>query len=75
MGYDVTRKDGYFDEVTAQAVEKFRKDEGLSLEPKMDHQFYVKLREVIQAYKERKENDDQLQMAIGYMSHNLKSGK
>ncbi|MFC4409528.1 S41 family peptidase [Chungangia koreensis] len=75
MGYDVTRTDGYFDEVTAKAVEDFRQDKGLSLEPQMDHYFFVKLREVIQSYKERKENDDQLQMAIGYMSHTIKSGK
>lgn len=74
MGYDVTRKDGYFDEMTAQAVEAFRQEEGLSLSGEMDHQFFAKLREVIQSYKERKENDDQLQMAIGYMSHTIKSG-
>ena len=73
MGYDVVRKDGYFDEMTAQAVEKFRTAENLSSEQEMDREFFAKLREVITNYKERKENDVQLQMALGYLSNEIKT--
>jgi carboxyl-terminal processing protease len=71
LGYEVDRQDGYFDESTASAVEAFRSDMEISADPKMDRQFYAKLKEKVEAFRADKKNDKQLQMAIGYLHHQL----
>ncbi len=71
LGYEVERQDGYFDESTASAVEAFRADMEIVGDQKMDRQFYSKLKEKVEAFRADKKNDKQLQMAIGYMHHQL----
>ncbi|MET3575636.1 S41 family peptidase [Bhargavaea ullalensis] len=74
LGYDVPRADGYYDEMTKKAVEKFRDD--LDLEPNraMDREFFRALRGKIAEHQADEGNDEQLQLAIGYMKHALKTG-
>lgn len=71
LGYQVNREDGYFDESTASAVEAFRADMELEVNHHMDRPFYAKLKEKVEAFRADKKNDEQLQMAIGYMHHKM----
>lgn len=72
LGYQVKRKDGYFDSETAKAVKAFRKDAELEDVEKMNREFYLALKEEVETYRNQKENDKQLQMAIDYLLHELK---
>jgi carboxyl-terminal processing protease len=74
LGYDVTREDGYYDETTLKAVERFRDNEKLEPGGAMDDAFFRALRAKVIEYKGEEKNDDQLQLAVGYMKHVLKSG-
>ncbi|MFJ7932853.1 S41 family peptidase [Sporosarcina sp. NPDC096371] len=71
LGYSVGRTDGYFDESTTLAVQAFRADAKVKADEKMDRIFYTALKEKVEAYRKDHKNDDQLQMAIGYMHHQL----
>ncbi|SIT69060.1 S41 family peptidase [Edaphobacillus lindanitolerans] len=74
LGYEISRKDGYFDETTEKAVEKFRNDEDLQPGRAMDRDFFRSLRSRITKYQADVKNDEQLQLAIGYMKHALRTG-
>ncbi|SDE30218.1 carboxyl-terminal processing protease [Bhargavaea beijingensis] len=74
LGYDVTREDGYYDETTLKAVEQFRDHEKLNPGGAMDDAFFRALRQKVIDYKSDEKNDDQLQLAVSYMKHVLKSG-
>lgn len=71
LGYPIVRKDGFFDMDTAEAVSEFRKRYDLQDGQHMDEQFFAKLIEQLQAYKDAQVNDMQLQMAISYVMHQL----
>lgn len=72
LGYNVVRKDGYFDEDTMNAVEKYRKEKGLELNAEIDDVLFQSLSQTLIEYKARKENDKQLQMGISYLIHEMK---
>ena len=69
LGYSVAREDGFFDESTSRAVNAFREDaESRSRDHTMDRLFFTAESKVEEFRNDRK-NDDQLQMAIGYIHH------
>lgn len=72
LGYKVEREDGYFDEQTATTVEIFRKDAKIKANDKMDREFFVAIKEQVEAFREDRKNDTQLKMAIDYLLHELK---
>lgn len=72
LGYNIVRKDGYFDEDTMKAVEKYRQDNKLEANNEIDDLLFQSLSKTLMDYKARKENDKQLQMGISYLIHNLK---
>ncbi len=71
LGYTVGRKDGYFDESTARAVHAFRVDAKVEATEVMDRVFYTALKDKVEAFRGDRQNDDQLQMAIGYIHHEI----
>ncbi|MEG0383985.1 S41 family peptidase [Solibacillus cecembensis] len=71
LGYAIVRKDGFFDMETAQAVSNFRKRYDLQDGRHMDEQFFAKLTEQLQTYKDSQINDTQLQMALSFVMHQL----
>lgn len=71
LGYSVGRDDGYFDESTVVAVRAFRMEAKVPEENIMDRKFFTALQEKVEAYRKDKENDKQLQVAIGYVHHLL----
>lgn len=72
LGYSVSRDDGYFDEKTAQAVRTFRTDKLISTADKMDKHFFDGLKKQVELFRDDKENDYQLQMALDYLAHELR---
>ncbi|WP_391120438.1 S41 family peptidase [Psychrobacillus sp. L3] len=72
LGYNIVRKDGYFDEDTMKAVEKYREENKLESNNEIDDVFFQSLSKNISDYKSLKENDKQLQMGISYLIHDLK---
>ena len=72
LGYNVVQKNGYYDEDTMDAVEKYRKERSLEPNQEMDEAFFQSLSKTLSDYKARKENDKQLQMGISYLIHELK---
>ncbi|QFF98218.1 PDZ domain-containing protein [Psychrobacillus glaciei] len=72
LGYNIVRRDGYFDEDTMKAVEKYREESKLESNKEIDDVFFQSLSKKISDYKDRKENDKQLQMGISYLIHGLK---
>ncbi len=74
LGYSVTRKDGFFDESTARAIEAFREDLKMDASQQMDRIFFAALKDKVEEFRTDSKNDDQLQMAIGYI-HNKMSEK
>lgn len=72
LGYNIVRKDGYFDEDTMDAVEKYRQEKSLEPKAEMDDALFQSVSTTIQEYKARKENDKQLQMGISYLIHEMK---
>ncbi len=71
LGYNVARKDGYFDENTLEAVDKYRETNKLEVNSKLDEAFFQNMTNTINNYKSRKENDQQLQMGVSYIIHKL----
>ena len=69
LGYNLEREDGYFDELTASAVKDFSEDAKVASNSKMDRQFFKTLKEQVETYREDRENDDQLRMALDYLLH------
>lgn len=72
LGYKVRKADGYFDRETVNAVLEFRQDADLEVEKEMDREFFIALKEEVEAFRAKKENDKQLQMALDYLVHDLK---
>ncbi|WP_144509529.1 S41 family peptidase [Bacillus sp. FJAT-22090] len=72
LGYNIGREDGYFDEGTMDAVEKYRQERSLNELDEIDDVFFQSLTKTVSEYKAKKENDKQLQMGIGYLIHDLK---
>ncbi|MCZ2257256.1 S41 family peptidase [Sporosarcina sp. G11-34] len=69
LGYSVDRDDGYFDDITANAVEKFRKDAKVEKGNEMDRIFFATLKDQVEVFRKDRENDNQLQMALDYILH------
>ncbi|WP_040227770.1 S41 family peptidase [Bhargavaea cecembensis] len=74
LGFDVARSDGYYDETTTKAVEEFRDEEDLDPGLAMDSAFFRALRTRIADHQASEANDKQLQLALGYLKHALRSG-
>ncbi|WP_102692901.1 S41 family peptidase [Rummeliibacillus pycnus] len=72
QGYSVSRVDGYFDRTTAKAIEEYSKKHQLTNGNKMDDTFLFALHEEMVKYRNNLDNDLQLQMAIGFINHQLK---
>ena len=72
LGYSTGREDGYFDEDTGDAIENYRQERSLGDGNEINAALFQSLTETVAAYKEKKENDKQLQMGIGYLLHDLK---
>lgn len=72
LGYNIAREDGYFDEDTIDAVKKYRQERSLEDRNGIDDSLFQSLTKTIMDYKDRKENDKQLQMGISYLIHELK---
>ncbi len=73
MGYSLSRKDGYLDESTVDAVQSFRSAAKVNVDQLMDREFFVTLKEEVEKFRADQENDDQLQMAVGYIHQKMKS--
>ncbi|MFJ5769176.1 S41 family peptidase [Psychrobacillus sp. NPDC093180] len=71
LGYNIGRQDGYFDEDTEDAVEKYRQERSLEEGGEINGALFQSLTETVAAYKTQKENDKQLQMGISYLIHDL----
>ncbi len=71
QGYSINRVDGYFDRTTAEAVKEYSKKHNLNNNKIMDEEFLFALRQEVVKYREKLENDLQLQMAISYLSHKI----
>ncbi len=71
LGYSVGRADGYFDESTARAVHDFRVDAKVKADESMDRVFFTALKDNVEAFRKDRQNDDQLQMALGYIHHKV----
>jgi len=69
LGYSVARVDGFFDESTSRAVSAFREAAEVESGSKMDRLFYSTLKVKVEEFRNDRKNDDQLQMAIGYIHH------
>jgi len=74
LGYNVGREDGYFDGATAKAVGLFRADQKVGNQEIMDRKFFTTLKEEVELFRKDSKNDQQLQMAIDYLSHVLDKG-
>ncbi|AOV08479.1 S41 family peptidase [Sporosarcina ureilytica] len=72
LGYKINKADGYFDKETVRAVMAFQKDKTLEANGEMNREFYMALKEEVEAFRANKENDQQLQMALDYLMHELK---
>ncbi|MBE1555039.1 S41 family peptidase [Sporosarcina limicola] len=71
LGYSVGRTDGLFDESTARAVHAFRVDAKVEEGKIMDRVFFTTLKDKVEVFRKDRKNDDQLQMAIGYIHHKI----
>lgn len=72
QGYQISRLDGYYDKSTAKAVQQYSDKHNLSGKSEMNEEFLTTLREEMVQYREKEENDTQLQMAISYINQKLK---
>lgn len=72
LGYSTGREDGYFDEDTGDAIENYCQERSLGDGKEINAALFQSITETVAAYKEKKENDKQLQMGIGYLLHDLK---
>ncbi|WP_332650313.1 S41 family peptidase [Lysinibacillus sp. 54212] len=73
LGYHIVRQDGYFDEKTADAVSLFRERHDLFEGTHLDELFFEKMQAEVLLYKEKNENDLQLQMGISFIMHEVHS--
>ena len=71
LGYTVSRQDGYFDEETALAMQLFRAHYNLPNDPKLDERLFEEVQRQLLVFKENRENDTQLQMALDFLAHEL----
>ena len=71
FGFQIVRQDGYFDETTQEAVVQFRERHDLDDDDALDELFFEKLQEQVALYKEKEENDLQLQMGVSFLMHAL----
>ncbi len=71
LGYNVARKDGFFDKNTGEVIKQYREESKIAVNEEMDDVLFQSISKTITTYKERKENDQQLQMGIGYLIHTL----
>lgn len=71
LGYSIVREDGYFDEVTEEAVETFRHKYDLVDGKNIDESFFRMLTQEMQKVKTQAKSDTQLQMAVSYIIHEL----
>ena len=69
LGYSVAREDGFYDESTSLAVNAFRVDAEVEAGLSMDRLFFSTVKLKVEEFRVDRKNDDQLQMAIGYI-HN-----
>lgn len=72
LGYTLKKEDGYFDAATESAVQAFRKKVEIKKTKTMDRAFFTALKEEVEAFKNEKDNDHQLQMSLDYLLHELK---
>ncbi len=70
--YKIKNDDGYFDGPTETALVSFRKKAELKETKVMDREFFNALKEEVEAFRAKKKNDNQLQMALDYLAHQLK---
>lgn len=75
LGYKIKREDGYFDEHTVKALVDFRQQLKLENTDVMDRAFFIALKEEVDAFRTKKKNDKQLQMALDYLVHELKANQ
>ena len=71
FGFPIVRQDGYFDETTKKAVIAFREKYDIYEGEVLDELFFEKMQEQVVLYKNKEENDLQLQMGISYIMHKL----
>jgi carboxyl-terminal processing protease len=71
LGYSVSRVDGFFDESTSRAIQTFLKDADVVTDYSMDRVFFTTLKGKVEEFRGELKNDDQLQMAIGYIHHKM----
>lgn len=71
FGYNIVRRDGFFDKDTAEAVTSFREQFDLPDGNHLDEVFFGKLTEQLQLFKEQKVNDMPLQMGLSFLMHQL----
>jgi len=72
LGYNISRQDGYFDEDTQDAIEKYRQERSLDEYNEIDDVLFQSLSKTILDYKTSRENDKQFQMGVSYLLHDIK---
>jgi len=72
LGYNISRQDGYFDEDTQDAIEKYRQERSLEKFNEIDDVLFQSLTKTILDYKTSRENDKQFQMGVSYLLHDMK---
>lgn len=72
IGYNISRQDGYFDEDTQDAIEKYRQERSLDEYNEIDDVLFQSLSKTILDYKTSRENDKQFQMGVSYLLHDIK---
>ena len=73
LGYTVGEVNGYFGEQLVQAVLQFKEQHDGGSGEQLDPAFYEALQLQIAKQQSNEENDLQLQMAIGYLMHNIQN--
>ncbi|MNE92895.1 Carboxy-terminal processing protease CtpB precursor [compost metagenome] len=64
LGYEISREDGYFDEMTEQAVTQFQTKQGLTATGEVDSKTAEKLELAVIKWIQDEQNDKQLNEAI-----------
>ncbi|HWK21932.1 MAG TPA: S41 family peptidase [Ureibacillus sp.] len=72
LGYNISRTDGFYDEDTAEAVIQYREKNELKDGRQMDEVFFASIREQVTSYKQKVENDAQLNMGLSVIMNRLK---
>lgn len=71
LGYNIVREDGFYDDVTAEAVALFRANSDLTDGENMDLAFFQRILKEVREQRENNQKDPQLQMAISYLHHQI----